>query len=77
MRDKDEIVHAFRYNLLDAINDNGTNQAKLAHAAGASANAVHLYCHGKSVPTLVPLVRIADALGVTVDELVRPRNGKR
>lgn len=73
MRSKDELMRSFRYNLIDAIAERGTNQMKLSKAIGASDNAVHMYCRGKAMPTLVPLVRMADALGVTVDDLVKQR----
>lgn len=53
----------------------GMTLEELAAKIGKSASAVCLYEQGKREPNLETLRRLAAALGVTVDELIRKGEG--
>ncbi len=52
------------------IDDKGIKQKKLAEAAGVSGAYMSLIIQGKRSPTVGILKKIADFLGVTIDELL-------
>jgi transcriptional regulator with XRE-family HTH domain len=52
----------------------GATQQDLARAVGSAASCISQYEAGKRMPDLEAARRMADALGVTVDDLM-PRDG--
>ena len=50
--------------------DKGYSQARLSMKSGISSQNISYWEHGISFPTIINLIPIADALGVTLDELV-------
>lgn len=50
----------------------GLSMAKLGEAVGVSANMIKKYEHGESLPTGETLIRIAQTLDVTLEQLFRP-----
>jgi transcriptional regulator with XRE-family HTH domain len=50
----------------------GLTQAQLAQRAGLHLSAVTRFEHGRREPSLASAAKLAAALGVTVDELIRP-----
>jgi transcriptional regulator with XRE-family HTH domain len=65
-----ELAALFARNLQRAIKDAGTNQNQLAKAVGLKRATVGTYFHGRSLPSVEALVRIAKALGVSTDRLL-------
>ena len=69
-RASDEAIdRAFRSNLLWLLEERELSQAGLSRACDIHVNTIRYYTRGGH-PSLVPLVRMADALGVSIDELV-------
>lgn len=60
--------------MLDA---KGMKQSDLAKAAHVTATSVSRYVHNTRTPTLKELIKISDALGVTLDWLARGKEGTR
>ena len=58
-------------NLLLALHDRKMTQTELAAEAGCAQSLISQYISGAKNPSLTMLVKIADALGCTLDELVR------
>jgi transcriptional regulator with XRE-family HTH domain len=75
MRSDADIRHDFQRNLKAVMAKRGFPRKRLAREAAVSNTAVDGYVNGHSLPTVVPLVRMADAMGVSVDDLVMP-NGE-
>lgn len=71
----DEITTQFPEKLKRARQLKDLTQAQLAHKVGADVQRISKYERGVMVPTTAILVRLADALGVTMDYLLR--NGDR
>lgn len=61
----------FGRNLMIALFDQNMTQTQLAEKIGVTQAAVNYYISGKRTPTLELCVKIADVLGMTLDELVR------
>lgn len=59
-----------------ARTDKGYSQSKLSIKSGINTMSISQWERGKAFPTIINLIPIADALGVTLDELVG-RNVKR
>ena len=53
------------------MKDLGMNQKDLARETGLTESAISRYINGQRQPRLYNLIKIADALEMTVDELVR------
>ena len=62
---------AFGRNLMIALFDRKMTQTQLAEKIGVTQAAVNYYISAKRTPTLELCVKIADVLGMTLDELVR------
>ena len=62
---------AFGRNLMIALFDRKMTQTQLAEKIGVTQAAVNYYISEKRTPTLEVCVKIADVLGMTLDELVR------
>ena len=60
-------------NLLNALYDRKMSQTELAAAIGTTQTAVCYYISGKRMPSVEICVKIADVLGLTLDELVREK----
>jgi len=66
---------SFRENLRDAIDYSGLEQKELAQKAEISLRNIENYlCENASVPVADKAVKIAQALGVTVEYLVTGKN---
>ena len=66
---------SFRENLREAIDLNGLEQKELAHEANVSLRNIENYLReNASIPAADKAVRIARALGVTVEYLVTGQN---
>lgn len=50
--------------------DKGYSQARLSTKSGISSQNISLWESNKAFPTIINLIPIAEALGVTLDELV-------
>lgn len=61
----------FGRNLMIALFDREMTQTQLAEKIGVTQAAVNYYISEKRTPTLELCVKIADVLGMTLDELVR------
>ena len=48
----------------------GYSQAKLSMKSGISMQSISLWETGRTFPTIINLIPVADALNVTLDELV-------
>lgn len=53
-----------------ARKDKGWTQAQLAAEAGTTSISISFYETGRMFPSVLNLISIADALGVTLDDLV-------
>ena len=62
---------AFGRNLMIALFDRKMTQTQLAEKIGVTQTAVNYYISEKRTPTLELCVKIADVLGMSLDELVR------
>ena len=62
--------------LEELLKSSGVTQSSLADKTGLTQSAISHYIRGDREPRGSNLVRIADALGVTVDELTFLRAGK-
>lgn len=60
----------FGRRLMKLMLDRGWNQSDLARAAGLGRDAISTYVRGRSFPEPRSLRSLADALGVTTDELL-------
>lgn len=56
--------------LFEILVSRGMSQADLCRISGLSSGVISSYINGRRVPSIVGAIRIADALGVTLDELV-------
>jgi transcriptional regulator with XRE-family HTH domain len=62
-------------NLANVRREKGISQIKLAAMVGQHSSAISRYEHSWHEPLLSIAVAIADALGCTVHELVKPAEG--
>ena len=60
-----------RDRIQDLMKSNKVTQAELASATGTSQAFISYVMDGTKMPSVAVLKRIADRLGVTMDELVR------
>lgn len=60
-------------NLQRALKERNMTQAELARQTGIDPANISMYCTGAHTPGIDKLVRIADALHVSLDELVGRR----
>lgn len=67
---EDEWQRIFSYNLYRVMRRRGYNRVGLAESSGVSQAMITNYINGKSIPTAYKLMRIADALGCTVNDLI-------
>ena len=67
---EDEWRRKFSYNLYQVMRRRGYSQVALAEASGLSQMSISNYTSGVSTPTVYKLMKIADALGCTVNDLV-------
>lgn len=58
------------YNIKKILDKQGITQEKLAKMADLSLNQVSRVIMGKQVPRMAVLARIADVLGVSIDEIL-------
>ena len=56
--------------LFEILVSRGMSQADLCKISGMSSGAISSYINGRRIPSVVCAIRIADSLGVTLDELV-------
>ena len=64
-------------NIRQILHDKWMSQAELARATGVDCTTISKLISGSRANPSVELVKkIADALGVTVDELISAKNGK-
>ena len=61
----------FGRNLYIALYDKKMSQTKLSEMVGVKRETVSRYISGEKTPSSETLIKIADALGVTVDSLVK------
>lgn len=57
--------------------EKGWTQAELAFEADTNSLSISYYENGRALPSILNLISIADALGVTLDELVGRTKIKR
>ena len=60
-------------NLLNLLYDRKMSQTELAAAIGTTQTAVSYYISEKRTPSMEICGKIADVLGITLDELVREK----
>lgn len=60
----------FQEKLITVLSEHGMTQADLCRASGIPTSLMSNYYKGKSKPTLDNAVAIAQAIGITLDELV-------
>lgn len=63
----------FRINLKREIDDRGVSQVSVAESAAISSVYLSMIIHGKAAPSLDVCDRIADALKVPVETLLKPQ----
>lgn len=64
-------------NIRQILHDKWMSQAELARATGVDCTTISKLISGsRSNPSVELVKKIADALGVTVDELISAKNGK-
>ena len=56
--------------LFDILVSRGMSQADLCRISGLSSGVISSYINGRRVPSIIGAIRIADSLGVTLDELI-------
>lgn len=61
----------FGRNLYIALYDKKMSQTKLSEMVGVKRETISRYVSGEKTPSSDTLIKIADALGVTVDSLVK------
>jgi predicted transcriptional regulator len=52
------------------LDERGWSQNELFRRSGVPQSSINRYLHGKKYPTLITLIRIADAFEITVSELL-------
>jgi len=67
----EHVLCNFGKNLKHALVETGMKQCELADAVGLSYHTVSKLARGEQTPGAETLIKIADALGVTVDSLVK------
>lgn len=65
-----EWIRIFGDNLASILEEYRMSQRELADAAGLSESSISKYINKQIAPSIFAIINIADALGVTVDELV-------
>lgn len=70
-QEDDDYAEVIGRNLQRLINERGTTQAAIARKLGIARSGINKYVHGVASPSPRNIVRIARALGVTADELLR------
>lgn len=66
----------YKFDLKNTRQRKKMTQVELAERSGVSQQAISFYEIGRSYPTLDSAKKIADALGVTVDELIIIKDAK-
>jgi len=66
----------FGVRLAQLRQERGLTQVQLARAAGATQRAISYYENEAGYPPADAIIRLADVLGVSADELLGARNGK-
>lgn len=59
-----------------ARTDKGWTQLQLARESGVNLISISFYENGKTYPSLLNLISIADALNITIDELIGRKETK-
>lgn len=67
-------MEVFADNLRRRASELGLSNAEVARRVGLAERRYANYAIGRREPDLATLVRIADTLGLTADELLRPAN---
>jgi DNA-binding XRE family transcriptional regulator len=67
----DRTLRALADRIKELRNQKGISQEELAHRAGLSRTGMGFLETGKRSPRLDTLMKVADGLGVTVDELLK------
>lgn len=70
-QEDDDYAEVTGRNLQRLINERGTTQAAIARKLGIVRSGINKYVQGVASPSPRNIVRIARALGVTADELLR------
>lgn len=65
------IIEAFRKNLTQQINDNNVNICEMSRKTKISHSNMYLYMRGEAVPRLDTAWKIAEYLGVGIDDLTK------
>ena len=63
------VSRQFAANLLRTLEERGMTQMDLVRATGEGQSTINAICSGKHSPRLGVVTRIADALGMSIDEL--------
>ena len=67
---KEDLMEEFSSRLAKLIADSGKTQKQLAIDSGVTEAAISRYLHGTRLPNMAAVVKLRDALGCTLDELV-------
>ncbi len=70
-KDELEIIESFSRSLKAAIERSGMTQKELSRKLGLSQTTINGWCNARSSMNLASAISIADALGMTVDEVFR------
>ena len=65
-----EWLNIFGDNLADILREYRLTQRELADAAGLAESSISQYIHKQTIPSLKAIINIADALGMSIDELI-------
>jgi transcriptional regulator with XRE-family HTH domain len=65
-----EWLNIFGDNLVSILEEYRMSQRELADAAGLSESTVSQYIHKQRIPNLKAIINIADALDMSIDDLI-------
>jgi transcriptional regulator with XRE-family HTH domain len=75
MERKGDLDMSFNEKLKQAMQKSGISQAQLATLTGIGKSSISQYISGKNVPTVERMGVIAEALGISISELVEQETG--
>ena len=64
----------FRLRLTEKMQERGITMADLCRLTGTATSMISYYCSGKRVPTIAVAIKIADALGTTLEYLAQGKS---
>ena len=62
--------------LKQIMDERGLSQKELAHMAGLTPSTINRYVNGKELGSIIKWWCIADALGMSLDDLLEVRDGE-